>query len=86
MRHLVIVTSLLLVPAAAYAQAPDVPTVSQIVQAPADAAGTNNNYVFVVAAGAVLGVVVASTLSGGIVVPVIGGLVGGYVGDWVYRR
>ena len=59
---------------------------SQVVQAPAAAAGTNDYYVLVVAVGAVAGVVLASTISGGIVVPVIGGVVGGYVGDWFYRR
>ena len=86
MRHLVVVASLLLVPGAAFAQAPDVPPLSQIVQVPADAAATGDYYVLAIAAGAVLGVVVASTFSGGIVVPVIGGLVGGYVGDWAYRQ
>jgi hypothetical protein len=86
MRHLVIVASLLLAPGAALAQTPDLPTLSQVVQAPADAVGTSDYYVLAIAAGAVVGVVVASSLSGGIVAPIAGGLVGGYVGDWLYRR
>jgi hypothetical protein len=86
MRHLVIVASLLLVPGAALAQTPDPPTVSQVLQAPADAVARGDYYVLAIAAGAVVGVVVASSLSGGIVAPIAGGLVGGYVGDWLYRR
>jgi hypothetical protein len=86
MRHLVIVASLLLGPGAAFAQAPDLPTISQVVEAPAAAVSTGDYYVLVVSAGAVLGLLVASSITGGIVVPVIGGVVGGYLGDWAYRN
>jgi hypothetical protein len=86
MRHLVVVASLLLVPGAAIAQSSQPPTLSEAIQAPGDALARGDYYVLAIAAGAVVGVAVASSLSGGIVMPIVGGVVGGYVGDWVYRQ
>jgi hypothetical protein len=86
MRHLVIAASLLLLPGAAIAQSSPSPTLSEVVQAPGDALARGDYYVLTIAAGAVVGVLVAGSFSGGIIVPIIGGVVGGYVGDWVYKN
>ncbi len=86
MRHLVIVASLVLLPGMAIAQSSQPPTLTEVIQAPVDALAQGDYYVLAVAVGAVAGVAVASSLTGGVVMPIVGGVVGGYVGDWLYRQ
>lgn len=107
MRHLVIVASLLLVPGAAIAQTAEPQTVSR------DGSELSGHRMLAIAVGAVVGVIVANGLTGGMATPIllagtggtpllaaaaaepavavvqagiiiVGGVVGGYVGDWIY--
>jgi hypothetical protein len=114
MRHLVVVASLLLVPGATLVPGAAVAQTAAPTTVAQEGAGLEGHRMLAIAVGAVVGVIVANGLTGGMITPVllagtgggtpvlaaaaaepavaavqagiiiVGGMVGGYLGDWVY--